>query len=406
MTLFHTMLAMLVILVTARAFGALLARVGQPPVIGEMLAGIVLGPSVLGRAAPAVAAIMWTPSCLMVLNAAAQAGVVLFMLSVGVEFDVAHVRQRSGAVALISQMSVAVPLVSGAGLGAYLYARGSASLAPRHVFVLFFAIAMSVTAFPVLVRILHANAMHRTELGLTAISCAALNDVSAWCLLAVVASLSNRSPSASVLLTFLLVVILVGFVRPRLNRWIESRGATPSLPGYALVLGGAGLLAVITSFIGVHAMFGAFVFGAILSPSPLTRSLTKTLDRPIEYIALPLFFASTGLQTDLAGAAAPGIALTTAIVVVASVGKAGGTFVAARLTGYSANHAMQLGVLMNTRGVVEFVVLAMGRERGILSAPLFSCLIVMAIVTTVATTPMLRLLRRTDARADIGYKSL
>ncbi len=399
----HVLLALAAILVAARLVGLVFRRLGQPPVVGEVLAGILLGPSLLGRVSPPTLAFLLPPEVVPYLGIIAQVGVILFMFLVGVELDPGLMRNRTQATVAISHASITVPFVLGALLALPLYPRLATRDVPFTAFALFLGVSMSITAFPVLARILTDRGIQRTRLGVIALTCAAVDDVTAWCLLAFVVSFvraQSGSALATLLLTAAYLALLLGAVRPavhRLVRAVDHRGMTQAVMTVTFVA--LLLSALITEAIGVHAIFGAFVLGVLVPhDSRIARQLREQLEGVVVVLLLPAFFAFTGLRTQVALVQGAGWLLCGLIIVVASVGKFGGSAAAARLTGLSWRDAAALGVLMNTRGLVELIVLNIGLDLHVLSPALFAMLVLMALVTTMATTPVLALLQRGASR--------
>jgi Kef-type K+ transport system membrane component KefB len=396
----HVLLALFVIVVTARALGAAFARFEQPPVVGEMVAGILLGPSLLGQLAPSLAATLFPASALPSLGIIAQIGVVLFMFLVGLELDTTAIKARKAATVAVSHASITVPLVLGGCLAIFLYPRLSTRDVPFFPFALFVGVSMSVTAFPVLARILSDGGLQRTPLGVIALTCAAIDDVTAWCLLALVvgvAKASTRDAWITIALSIAFVAVMLGLVRPFIERKLAAqRGVSQSL--VALTLTGLIASALVTETIGIHALFGAFLVGAIIPhDSALAEAIYWKLTDVVVILFLPVFFAFTGLRTQIglvSGLAS--WAIVALIIGVATLGKFGGSFVAARFTGLGNRDAASLGVLMNTRGLMELVVLNVGLDLRILSPALFTMLVLMALVTTFMTSPILRAIRRRD----------
>jgi Kef-type K+ transport system membrane component KefB len=385
------------VLVVSRVLAALFVRFHQPAVIGEIVAGIVIGPSVLGYFAPDLAHVLVPPDAIAPLATISQIGVVLFMFLVGLELDVSHLRERSRASVAISAASIAVPFVLGLVLASFLHPRFASPEVPPLVFSLFIAVSMSVTAFPVLARILTDRGLQRSPLGVLALACAAVDDVTAWCLLALVVSLAHGDASSSLLtvgLAAAFAVAMLVVVRPLMRRNIER--IQPSANALAAMLVGLLTCALVTEAIGIHALFGAFVFGAVTPhDSPLAREILHKLTDFIVVLLLPAFFAVTGLRTQLGLLHGADAWLACGLITLAATaGKLGGTFFAARLAGVTTRDAVSLGVLMNTRGLMELVVLNVGYELGIISEVLFAMLVAMAIVTTFATTPILQALDR------------
>jgi K+:H+ antiporter len=391
----HVLLALIVVIVMARVLGTLFRALHQPPVIGEIIAGIVLGPSVLGRVAPGVAAYVLPTSVAPSLNVIAQIGVILYMFLVGLELDPKLLRNRGHATVAISHASILAPFLMGAALALILFP----TLSPGNVsftsFSLFIAVSMSITAFPVLARILTDRGIHKTRMGAIALTCAAVDDVTAWCLLALVVSVVESRTSGALstvvmALAFIVAMVVVG--RPamvRLTFLYGNRGLTQGL--MAAIFVALLISAMTTDLIGIHAIFGAFALGAIIPhDSSLARELTDRLEDLVIVLLLPAFFAFTGLRTQI------GLVngfdqwlICGLIIAVASMGKFGGAAIAARLTGLNRRDSSALGVLMNTRGLMELIVLNIGYDLKIIPPTLFAMLVIMALVTTFATTPIL-----------------
>lgn len=387
-----------VILVAARVVGLLCRRVRQPQVVGEMVAGILLGPSLLGWAWPEASARLFPAESLGFLGALSQVGLLVFMFLVGLELDLRLLRERGRTAVVTSNASVAAPLLLGVLLAAFLYPRLSDGGVPFAAFALFMGAAMSVTAFPVLARILDERGLARTPLGAIALASAAVNDVTAWCLLAGVVLLVRVDAGGLPLwatvggsITFvLLAVFAVRRLLAGLERGYQRRGAL-SQDLLALVLGVALAFAWTAEWLGIHAVFGAFLAGAVMPRgAPFVAAVREKLGDFTVVLLLPIFFAFTGLRTDFGLVSGAEMwAYCGLIVLVAVAGKFGGSAVAARLTGMPWRESVALGVLMNTRGLMELVILAVGLEAGIISPALFSIMVLMAIVTTLMTTPLL-----------------
>lgn len=394
--LVHVLLALAVIIVVARAVGSLFKRFNQPAVIGEVVAGILLGPSLLGRMAPQVSTFLLPPSVAPYLNVVAQIGVILFMFLVGLHLDTGLLKQRTHSSVAISHASITAPFTLGALLALWLYPRLSSSGVPFTLFALFMGVSMSVTAFPVLARILTDRGMQKTRMGTIALACAAVDDVTAWCLLAFVVGMAQSNPTSAavtVALTLAYLVFMLAVVRPLAVK-LAKRYEQPSLVGQntlALLCVALLLSALATELMGIHALFGAFILGAVIPhDSGLARAALDKLEDVVVVLFLPAFFAFTGLRTQLG--LVDGLAewlICGLIILVASLGKFGGTFAAARATGLSWRESAGLGVLMNTRGLMELIVLNVGLDLGVLSPTLFAMMVIMAVVTTLATTPAL-----------------
>lgn len=391
--------------------GSLLAQlckyIGQPPVIGEVIAGLALGPSLLGMISPeAMHLLIPSPAAdpgglvATSVKIIAQLGVILYMFLVGLELNAAHLKHRAHAAVAISHASIVVPFSLGTILALWIYPTESAGDVPFLSFSLFMAVAMSITAFPVLARILTDRNLQSTPFGTVALSCAAADDVTAWCLLSLVVGIAQSQLSrAGIVIGSAVAFIGVMFfvVRPLLARFVrglERRGG--ALPAYAIAATYVSLLAAasLTEWIGVHAIFGAFLLGVIIpSDSRLAASFLTKLKEPVTVLLLPAFFAYTGMRTELGLLATPGQWLVCLVIIaVATLGKFGGTVLAARCAGESWRDASILGALMNTRGLMELIVLNIGLDLGVISPTLFAMMVIMALVTTMMTSPALHLL--------------
>lgn len=392
------LLQIAVILTVARAVGWLFRLFRQPQVVGEMAAGILLGPSLLGWVAPGLSAALFPVESLAYLNVLSQLGLILFMFLVGLEFDPRLLRGRGHAAVVTSHVSIIAPFFLGALLALYLYPRLSDSSVSFTGFALFMGAAMSITAFPVLARILTERNLTHTRVGAITIACAAVDDVTAWTILAVVVAIVRSTAVETPLWLMLLgtgiyIVLLLLVVRRALG-WLEAfyhnRGRlTQDIVAIVLVLLVAS--AWTTEWLGIHALFGAFAFGAVMPKEPgFVHDLTEKFEDVTVVLLLPLFFAYTGLRTSV-GLVSGGEMwfYTGLILLVAVAGKFGGSTLAARATALSWREAGALGILMNTRGLMELVILTIGLELGVISPALFTMMVIMALVTTVMTTPIL-----------------
>ena len=397
------LMQIIVILILAGLFRRLFRAIHQPPVMGEMIAGIVLGPSVLGLIYPDAMTFLFPASSLETLRLLSQVGVVLFMFIVGMELNVQHVREKGSAAVMISHASIIVPFLLGTTLSLFLYRDLAPPGTSFTAFALFIGVAMSITAFPVLARILEDRNMTHTLLGSMALTCAAIDDVTAWCILAlVIAVVRSTGIAGSVItvgLTLVFALVMIVLVRPQLARIIKDpdsqqhrRRMIPII--LAFVLG----CALITESIGIHALFGAFVAGVVMPPSTEFRIFLKDkLEAFSSYALLPLFFAFTGLRMQV-GLLNDwyGWLMCAGIIIVAIAGKLGGSMLMSRWTGMTWPQSFSVGVLMNTRGLVELVVLNIGYDLGILSGRIFAMMVLMALVTTFMTGPLLALVRRPE----------
>jgi Kef-type K+ transport system membrane component KefB len=396
--LLHVLLALASVIVFARIVGTLFRFIHQPPVIGEVIAGILLGPSFLGQIFPAASHYILPPSVAPYLSIIAQVGILLYMFLVGLEFDPASIKNRAHSAIVISHASIMAPFLLGSGLALALYPRVSTADVPFPIFALFMGVSMSITAFPVLARILTDRAIHKTPLGAMALTCAAVDDVTAWCLLSVLVSIVHTQGGGSLLtlvLTPLYVFLMIVVARPvvvRLAQRQEKRGLTRG----AMTAVCVALLAssLITEYIGIHAIFGAFLLGTLIpSDSSVARHIHHKLEDLVIVLFLPAYFAFTGMRTQIG--LMSGIdswILCGFIILVASAGKVGGTFFAARFSGLQSKEALPLGILMNTRGLMELIVLNIGMDLRIISPILFAMMVLMALATTLATAPAMHFL--------------
>ncbi len=397
--LLHVLLALAVVIIAGRALGAVCKLIHQPPVLGEVIAGIMIGPSLLGQVWPEATSFLLPPAVAPFLSIIAQIGVILFMFLVGLELDTSQLKHRGRATLAISHASIVVPFVLGSALALWLYPMMSTSDVPFTVFALFIGVSLSVTAFPVLARILTDRGMQKTRIGVMALTCAAADDVTAWCLLAFLVAVA-KAKVAGAAVTFGLTALYLAFMllvaRPVVQRAVrrQDRGDSVSQTAFALVVVALLLSTLATEAAGIHAIFGAFLLGAIIPhDSQIARQVTDKLHDIVVVLFLPAFFAFTGMRTEIG--LVDGISqwlICGVIIGAASVGKFGGTFVAARITGLGNRDAAALGILMNTRGLMELIVLNVGLDLGIVSPTLFAMLVLMALVTTFATTPILHLL--------------
>jgi len=404
-TLFHVLLTMATVAALAQVIGRLFVYVRQPAVVGEMLAGLALGPSLLGRVSPAAAEILLPREVGPYVRLVAQIGVVLFMFLVGLELDAARLRHRMRSAATISLAGIVVPLGIGAVAAVVLYPVLAPDGVGKVVFTAFFAVAMSVTAFPVLARIVAERKLQKSPLGVMALTCAAFDDASAWCLLAIVASLAGSKPGegwVTLGLTVLYVAFMIGVVRPLLVRLFGSdeEPASGMIPSVFLLLL---VSALATEWIGIHALFGAFLLGAIMpAEGQLARRVVAQLEDLVQIVLLPVFFAFTGMRTEVGLLVGTKAWLLTGLIIgLAFLGKLGGVSITARLLGFRWSQAAALGVLMNTRGLMELIVLNVGLDLGIISRSLFAMMVLMALITTIAGGPLLDLIGRAET-FDVG----
>jgi Kef-type K+ transport system membrane component KefB len=398
------LLQLVVILATARLFACVFRLLKQPAVVGEIAAGLALGPSLLGRFFPDVSQSVFDPSVNVVFETLSQLGLILLLFLVGLEFDFSHLRWHSKSAVSISLMGIALPFGLGLGLASVMHPHLERAAGGEPVswlgFTLFMGIAMSITAIPVLGRIMLELNITRTRLGAITISAAAVNDACGWIILAtissIVASQFQLAQTLTMLGATLLFFALMLFVaRPMLKRLIQialrREGSELGFNSFAVLLVLLFVCAIATSVIGISAIFGAFLLGTVLSDELAFReAITRQLRNFLTVFFLPIFFTYTGLKTDLGTLTSTTQWLLLAGVLACAVlGKLGGCGVAAWLTGFSRREAFVVGAMMNTRGLMELVVINVGRELGVITDSVFCMLVLMALLTTVMTTPVL-----------------
>jgi Kef-type K+ transport system membrane component KefB len=394
------LLQIIVIIASARLFGYLFKKIRQPAVIGEIVAGIILGPSIVGAYFPELTQFLFPAASLSTLSFISQIGLILFMFIIGMELDLKAIGKQAYGAVIISHASIIIPYTLGMLLAYYIYRDYAPAGTSFLSFALFMGIAMSITAFPVLARILQEKKLTRSKLGAMALTCAAADDLTAWCILAAVIALVKSGSSFSVLYTIglALIYVLVMFkiVRPFLEGLShvydqKERRRTPIIALLFVILI---VSAYITSVIGVHALFGAFVAGVIMPSSFHFRQIVVDKIEDVSIILLlPLFFVITGLRTQIGLINEGHLWITFGwILLVAVAGKFGGSALAARMVGQSWKDSLSIGVLMNTRGLMQLIVLNIGYDLGILTPEIFAMMVLMALVTTFMTGPALDLI--------------
>ena len=391
----------IVILLAARMVGKALRRIGQPQVVGEMVAGLLLGPSALGLVAPGAYSLLFPLGTVRFLGALSQIGLLLFMFLLGLELDPDAMKGRGETAVLTSHVSIVSPMFLGSLLALVLYPRLSNASVSFDTFALFVGTALAVTAFPVLARMLTERGIERTPLGTIAIACAAVDDVTAWCLLGAITALARPDHDAGGIalsligLGIYLLTMFVG-VRPLLRRLVRAWGGGEDLghDSLSVILAFALASAWLTDRIGVHALFGAFIAGVVL---PRDRGIADSLRRRTEdlllVLLLPLFFVATGIRTDVTVIRDAALLLPLTIA-CAIAGKLGGSAIAARAAGMTWRDGLALGSLLNARGLIGLVVINVGFDEGVISSPLYAILVVTAVVTTLLAAPLLDLIYR------------
>ena len=407
------LIQIIAVLLMVRLFGYLFNYMGQPGVIGEIVAGIVLGPSVLGLFFPDVFNFLFPASSLTNLELLSQVGLILFMFVIGMELDFSVLKNKINETLVISHAGILVPFFLGILSSYWIYEKYAASQTAFLPFSLFIGISMSITAFPVLARIIQERNMTKTPLGTLAIASAANDDVTAWCLLAIVIAIAKAGTFASALygvgLTILYIVIMFTVVRPFLKKvgevYANQEAINKTFVAFILLI--LIISSCTTEIIGIHALFGAFMAGAVM---PSNLGFRKVMMEKVEDISLvfflPLFFAFTGLRTQIGLINSPELwGVCALLVTVAIVGKLGGCSIASRLVGESWKDSLTIGTLMNTRGLMELVALNIGYEMGVLPPSIFVILVIMALVTTFMTTPLLHLVERYFVHREVKSSS-
>lgn len=388
---------LIIIVAVSRLFGYLFTKIRQPSVVGEIVAGIVLGPSLVGMYFPEFSAFLFPPDSLKPLQFFSQIGLVLFMFIIGMELDVKILKHKARQAIVISHASIVFPYFLGAVLSLFLYREYCPDNVSFTPFALFMGIAMSITAFPVLARIVQERGITKTHVGTLAITCAAADDVTAWCILAAVIAIVKAGTITNALFTIVLattyVIVMLKVVQPFMRKFGEVYASKETLNKtvvafiFIIMLGSA----YMTEIIGIHALFGAFLAGVIM---PQNLNFKKVLVGKIEDVSLvlllPLFFIFTGLRTQI-GLLNEGNHWVVCFIViaVAVLGKFGGSAVAARIVGEDWKSSLSIGALMNTRGLMELIVLNIGYELGILGPEIFAIMVLMALSTTLMTNPVL-----------------
>lgn len=391
-----------IIIFVARVFGWIFKRLHQPAVIGEIIAGIALGPSLLGMYFPGFSENLFPPDTLGNLNLLSQIGLILFMFVVGMELDLSVLRSKAQNAVVISHASIIIPFSLGVGLSYFIYEQFAPDGIQFLSFALFMGIAMSITAFPVLARIIQEKGIQKTKLGTLVITCAAADDITAWCILAVVIAIVKAGSFVSavyfIVLALLYVIAMIKVVRPFLKKVSDKhlKEENISKPIVTLFFLTLIISAYISEAIGIHSLFGAFMAGAIMPENKIFRKLfIEKVEDIAMVLLLPLFFVFTGLRTEIGLLNEMSLwGITFIIILVAVTGKFLGSALAARFVDQSWKDSLTIGALMNTRGLMELVVLNIGYDLGVLSPEIFTMMVIMALVTTMMTGPALDLINR------------
>lgn len=389
------LLQIITIVIVARFFGWIFRKIGQPTVIGEIIAGIFLGPSVVGMYLPEYSAMLFPVESLGNLQFLSQIGLILFMFVIGMELDLKVLKNKANDAVVISHASIVFPFALGIGLSYFIYHRFAPAGVEFLAFSLFMGIAMSITAFPVLARIVQERGIHKTRLGTIVITCAAADDITAWCLLAAVIAIVKAGTFMSSLYVIgcatLYVLMMLFVVKPFLKKVgdLYANRNELSKPIVAIFLLTLIISSYLTEVIGIHALFGAFMTGAIMPDSTKFRNIfIEKVEDVALILLLPLFFVFTGLRTQIGLISDPELLkITGYIILVAVAGKFVGSALAARFVGQNWRDSLTIGALMNTRGLMELVVLNIGFDLGVLSPEIFTMMVIMALVTTFMTGP-------------------
>lgn len=409
---FHEPLAILLIqiiaiILVARVFGWFFRKIGQPTVIGEMVAGIVLGPSLVGLYFPEFFEALFPAASLGNLKFLSQIGLILFMFVVGMELDLKALKNKANDAVVISHASIIFPFTLGIALAYFVYNQYAPEGVKFMSFALFIGISMSITAFPVLARIVQERGIHKTKLGTIVITCAAADDITAWCILAAVIAIVNAGSLVSSLYVIGLAIgyvfIMLNVVKPFLEKVGTLKNSKQSLSKQVVAIFLLTLIisAYVTEVIGIHALFGAFMAGAIMPDSAKFRAIfIEKVEDVSVIILLPLFFVFTGLKTHIELISPEMWEITGVIIVVAVVGKFLGSALAAKFVGQNWRDSLTIGALMNTRGLMELIVLNIGLELGVLSSEIFTMLVIMALVTTFMTGPAIDIINFIFKRKD------
>ncbi|NUY80575.1 cation:proton antiporter [Flavobacterium sp. MAH-1] len=388
------------IIFVARFFGWVSRKIGQPSVVGEIIAGVVLGPSLVGMYWPEVSTHLFPKESLGNLQFLSQIGLIFFMFVIGMELDLKVLRNKAHDAVVISHASIIFPFSLGVGLAYFIYERFAPAGVDFLSFALFCGVSMSITAFPVLARIVQERGIHKTRLGAIAITCAAADDITAWCILAVVIAIVKAGSITSafyvIAMAIVYVILMINVVRPFLKRVGELNSTRESLskPVVAIFLLTLIISAYVSEIIGIHALFGAFMAGVIMPESGKFRNIfIEKIEDVSVIVLLPLFFVFTGLRTQI-GLLSDVSLLSTAcwIVAIAVIGKFVGSTIAAKFVGQNWKDALSIGALMNTRGLMELVALNIGYDLGVLTPEIFTMMVLMALITTFMTGPSLDLI--------------
>ncbi len=402
----HFFMQMAFILVVCRLVGLVARRIGQPPVMAEMIAGILMGPSLFGLLAPAWQAQVFPSSSLQLIYVVSQVGLVLYMFLIGLEFDLDLIRSRLRSAITVSGAGIVVPFALGALVARLLLTdqKFFGADVTRWEGMIYMGASMSITAFPMLARIIHERGLAGTSLGTLALAAASLDDAAAWCLLAIVLASFQTNPTIPLMAIgggIVYAIAVFAARKPFLSRLSRIAESKKEITGGMLsfVLTVLMLCAAFTDAVGIYAVFGAFVLGCAMPKGFFSQELRRLLEPLTTGFLLPLFFVYSGLNTRIGLIVTPSLLpIAILIVLIACLGKGGGCWLAARLNGEPQREASAIGVLMNTRGMMELIILNIGLERGIITPILFTIMVMMAIITTMMTSPLFEWVYRRTSR--------
>lgn len=405
-------LQMFVIIAVSRLVGWLAKKyLGQPQVVGEMIAGVLLGPSLLGLLAPDIQHMLFPKDSKSVLYVGAQMGVGLYMFLVGLGFQADHFKSNAKSAAAVSLSGMAAPFLVAVGIAPWLLSLGLFGKGiDTFQATLFMGAAISITAFPMLARIIHERGLSKTPLGTLSLSAGAIDDAGAWTVLAIVLATFGGGPAVAVkaivgggLFAVFMITLGPKLLAP-LGRWAEREGkVTPNILGVVVML--FMLSAWAMDAVGIHAVFGGFILGTVLPRGVLSREVKKQLEPFAVVLLLPMFFTFSGLHTQLTMVNSISLVAVTAVILAGSIlAKGGACWAAARLTGQDNATACGIGALMNARGLMELIIINIGLQKGIIGPALFSMLVLMAIITTLMASPLFELLygKAARARGELG----
>lgn len=398
----------IIIIIFSRILGLTIGKLGQPIVIGEIIAGIILGPSFLGSIYPETFNFIFPKSSLNNLQLFSQFGLVLFMFIIGMEIDTKLVRKKINSAVIISFTGIIFPYFLGIILSYFIYTSFAMPGVNFTTFALFIGIAMSITAFPVLARIIHEKGLTKTPLGIMAITCAATDDITAWLIFAAIIAIAQAGTAISavvvIAIVFLFIILMFFIVQPILKRigsvYISSENLSKTVIAFIFLI--LFISAFFTEGIGIHALFGAFIAGVVVPKNQIFKKLMINKIEDISTVVLlPLFFAYSGLRTQIGSLNTPYLwGVCGIVILIAIIGKLGGVLIAARLVGNSWRDSISMGILMNTRGLMELIVLNIGYDLGILSPEIFSIMVIMALTTTFMAGPFLNLIEYISKKKD------